>query len=409
MNSTYRQIYRKAKEMENGITRFLLDLLAVPSHSGKEKEVVERIATEMKQLDFDEARIDGLGNVIGRIGRGKRVLAFDAHVDTVYAGDLSQWSFPPFQPKIEAGRIWGRGAADQKSGLASMVYAGKLIRELELADTLTLLFIGSVMEEDCEGLCWHYLVEKEGIKPDLVVITEPTNLNIYRGHRGRMEIQVEIKGRSCHGSAPERGDNAAYKISRIALEIEKLNGRLKTDPFLGKGSVTVSEVASSSPSLCAVPDSARLYLDRRLTFGETKENALAEVTQAARDAGYGDARVTVPEYRQPSHTGLVFPFEKYFPTWTLDAESPYLQQAIAAYQGLFERQPLVDKWTFSTNGVGIVPVYDIPCLGLGPGDEVQAHAVDESCPITQLSAATAFYAALAAKLTMKEVEKRVRR
>jgi putative selenium metabolism hydrolase len=233
------------------------------------------------------------------------------------------------------------------------------------------------------------------------VITEPTNMNIYRGHRGRLEMQVEVKGRSCHGSAPERGDNAVYKVARIALEIEKLNERLRSDPFLGKGTITVTEARSSSPSLCAVPDGAAIHLDRRLTLGETKESAVAEVLDAARRAGVDDARVVVLTYAEPAYTGVIYPTEKYYPTWALDADSPWLRQAAAAYSGVLGREPLVDKWTFSTNGVAIAGMNGIACLGLGPGNEVLAHAANEACPIEHLSGAAAFYAALVAVLNGK--------
>ncbi len=395
----YSTILERAKKGERDVVDFLVDLLAIPSPSGKEGQVTERVADEMSRLGFDEARIDGLGNVIGRIGRGPRLIAFDAHVDTVLPGDRSQWSFDPFGSHVSEGKVWGRGAADQKGGLAAMVHAGRLVRELGLGRDFTLLFIGSVQEEDCEGMAWKYLIEEEKIKPELVVLTEPTSLAIYRGHRGRLEIEVGIRGRSCHGSAPERGDNAAYKAARVALEIEKLNARLAFDAFLGRGTVAVTEIVSDSPSLCAVPDTARLHLDRRLTAGETKASAVAEVREAAARAGLSDADVTVPEYREPSCTGRVVPYEKYFPTWVMEENSPWLKQAIFAYDGLFKRKPKVDKWTFSTNGVGIRPAYGIPCLGLGPGHEPQAHAVDEYCPVEDLPLAAAFYAALVATLS----------
>jgi putative selenium metabolism hydrolase len=398
MNPTASRIMQLAQELEPQIVNFMLDVLRIPSFSSKEERVSARIIQEMQSLGFDDARRDGLGNVIGRMGNGPRVIAFDAHIDTVYPGDLGQWSFDPFQPKMADGKIWGRGAADQKGGLVSMVYAGKIIKELGLNRDFTVLFTGTVQEEDCDGLCWQYLVEKERVRPELVVITEPTSLNIYRGHRGRMEIEVHVKGRSCHGSAPERGDNAIYKIARIALEIEKLNGRLAHDPFLGTGTVTVSEIASGSPSLCAVADSARLYLDRRLTVGEGKESSLAEVREAARLAGYPDAAVSVPGYAVPSYSGTVFNTEKYYPTWGTAANEPHLLAATAAYQDLFAKAPLVDKWTFSTNGVGIAPRYGIPCFGLGPGHEAQAHSVDEYCPTEHLRLAAAFYAGLVERL-----------
>jgi len=374
MNTTYHAIRKRSKELQREIVRFLTDLVRTPSFSSQEKKVIQVIGKEMKKAGFDQVRIDGLGSIIGRMGDGPRVIAFDAHIDTVYAGDRQQWSFDPFQPRIKDGKIWGRGTVDQKGGMAAMVYAGKIIKELGLNDQFTIYFTGTVMEEDCDGLCWQYLLKEEKLKPEFVVITEPTNLNIYRGHRGRMEIRVEVKGRSCHGSAPERGDNAIYKIARIALEIEKLNGRLRKDRFLGKGTVTVTEARSSSPSLCAVADGAGIHLDRRLTAGETKASALAEVRDAAKRAGCPDAKVFVLNYAEAAYTGKVYPTEKYYPTWVLEEKSPYLKDAVAAYTGVLGKAPLVDKWTFSTNGVAIAGMKGIPCLGLGPGNEVYAHA-----------------------------------
>lgn len=398
MEGIFAKIRLRSQELADETARFLMDLVKTPSFSGKEKEVVQVIKAEMEKVGFDEVRIDGLGNVIGRIGHGPRLIAFDAHIDTVYPGDLSQWSFDPFNPMIKDDKIWGRGTVDQKGGMACMVYAGKIIKELGLQDQFTLLFTGTVMEEDCDGLCWQYLINEEKIRPELVVITEPTNMNIYRGHRGRMEMLVDVRGVSCHGSAPERGDNAIYKISRVALEIEKLHERLAYDPFLGKGSVTVTQVFFTSPSQCAVPDQASIQLDRRLTRGETLESAVAEVEDAARRANCPDAKVTVLTYNEPAYTGLVYPTQKYYPTWVLDSDSMYLKAAVQAYSGVLDREPLVDKWHFSTNGVAIAGMNGIPCIGLGPGNEIYAHAVDEAAPVAHLCEAAAFYASLVAQL-----------
>ncbi len=390
----YKEIMEKAKQYEQETTQFLCDMIGHPSFSTKEKEVIDCIKAEMEKVGFDEVRIDGLGNVIGRIGKGDRVIAFDAHIDTVYAGDLSLWKTDPFKAEVRDGMVIGRGSVDQESGMASMVTTGRIIKELGLNDKFSVYFTGTVMEEDCDGLCWQYLIREEKLVPELVVITEPTNLNIYRGHRGRMEMMVHVKGLSCHGSAPERGDNAIYKISRIALEIEKLHSRLKDDAFLGKGSVTVTQVFFSSPSQCAVPDAASIQLDRRLTFGETKDSAVSEVMEACKLAGYPDAVVEVLKYEETAYTGLVYPTEKYFPTWVLPEDSHWLKTAMQSYEQVLGRKPYVDKWTFSTNGVAIMGRHGIPCLGLGPGNEVYAHAPNEACPIEHLTQAAAFYAAL---------------
>lgn len=401
MSDLYQRISRRAKDLEADTARFLMDMVRVPSFSGKEKEVIRVIKGEMERAGFDEVRIDGLGSIIGRIGSGPRVIAFDAHIDTVYPGDRSLWTFDPFTPRIEDGQVWGRGTSDQEAGMASMVTAARLIKELDLNQKFSIFFTGTVMEEDCDGLCWKYLINEEKLRPEMVVITEPTSLNLYRGHRGRMELQVKVGGLSCHGSAPERGDNAIYKISRIALEIEQLHTRLRSDPFLGKGSVCVSQVFFTGPSQCAVPDGAWVNLDRRLTWGETKDSAVAEVREACRRAGYPDAQVTVLDYAEPAYTGLVYPMEKYYPTWVTPEDSPWVRTAMEAYEASQGRKPLVDKWTFSTNGVAIAGLEKIPCIGLGPGHEAQAHAPNEHCPVEHLSAASGFYAALVARLNGK--------
>ncbi|MCB5257988.1 MAG: YgeY family selenium metabolism-linked hydrolase [Candidatus Cloacimonetes bacterium] len=390
----YSEILAKALEYESESIRYLTDMIRIPAFSTKEKELAEYILWEMQKAGFDEAFLDPLGNVIGKIGSGKNIVAFDAHIDTVYPGDLSLWDFNPFEPKIKDGMVWGRGAVDQEGGMASMLTAARIIKELNLNTKYSFYFTGTVMEEDCDGLCWQYIIKEDQILPELVVITEPTNLNIYRGHRGRMEMQVFVQGRSCHASAPERGINAIYKISRIALEIEKLNDHLRYDDFLGKGSIAATEVYFTGPSQCAVPDSARLHLDRRLTQGENKEIAMQEVRKACQLAGESDARIQVLTYSEPSYTGLVYPTEKYYPTWVTPEDSPWLKIAETAYSKTLGRKPKIDKWTFSTNGVAIAGMHHIPCIGLGPGNEEYAHAPNEAIPIIHLTEAAAFYAAL---------------
>ena len=258
-------------------------LVKIKSLSCNEEEVIHEIENQMKKAGFDEVKIDKLGNVIGRIGTGDTVLAIDGHVDTVDTGNLANWDFNPFSGEIKNGFVHGRGSVDQKGGIAAFITAGRIIKELALARNLTIYFVGSVMEEDCDGLCWKYIIEEEGLKPDFAISTEPTNLNIYRGHRGRMEMDVLFRGVSAHGSAPERGKNAIYMASRACLEIEKLNNKLKEDEFLGKGSITVSQIVSDSPSLCAVADFAKIHIDRRLTWGETKELAVGEIEKIILD------------------------------------------------------------------------------------------------------------------------------
>ncbi|MCF7868160.1 MAG: YgeY family selenium metabolism-linked hydrolase [Candidatus Cloacimonetes bacterium] len=402
MSNIYKKIRELSLQYEQETAEFLAEMVQTPSFSGKEKNMVHLIKNKMEKIGFDEVWLDGLGSVIGRIGSGKRLIAFDAHIDTVYPGNPDNWDFPPHAGKIENGKVWGRGASDQLGGMAAMITAAKIIKELDLNDEFTILFTGTVMEEDCDGIAWEHMIKEDNIRPELVVSTEPTSLNIYRGHRGRMEMTIEVKGISCHGSAPERGVNAIYKMAKIALEIEKLDNRLADDVFLGKGTITTSDFESDSPSQCAVADFARIQVDRRLTAGETLEIAVAELEDCCQRAGVPEAEVKVLSYPNPAWTGKIYPVQKYFPTWKLEEDSPYLKDAVDAYKAILDKEPKIDKWTFSTNCVFIMGKHpEIKCIGLGPGDEDQAHAPNEMTRISDLSAAVAFYAGLVAKMNGK--------
>ncbi len=370
----------------------LSKLIKIKSLSLGEKEVQQEVVRQMKEAGADDVFIDGLGNVIGSLGNGDRILAIDGHVDTVDVGNLGNWDFDPFSGEVKDGFVHGRGTVDQEGGIASMITSLKILKELGFDRNLKIYFVSSVIEEDCDGLCWNYIIKEDKIVPDFVIITEPTNLNIYRGHRGRMEIQISFNGISSHGSAPERGKNAIYMASRAALEIEKLNERLSSDEFLGKGSITISEMRTDSPSLCAVADFARLHIDRRLTWGETKESALAELRECIPDK---DVIIEVPYYEEEAFTGNKYGMEKYYPTWKIPETDSVIKAGDEAFNSLYKKKPFIGKWTFSTNGVTINGIHGIPVIGFGPGNEVLAHAPNEKTPVEDLVIASAFYAAYA--------------
>ncbi len=400
----FEKILAKAEEYKPEISAFLRDMIRIPSESCEEEKVILRIKEEMEKVGFDKIEIDPMGNILGYIGSGSHVIAIDAHIDTVGVGDESLWDYDPFEGYEDDEIIIGRGASDQEGGMASMVYAGKIIKELGLEDDYTLVITGTVQEEDCDGLCWHYILEEDDIKPEFVVITEPSSCNIYRGHRGRMEMKVSTHGVSCHGSAPERGDNAIYKMAPIINELKALHPNLTPHDFLGKGSLTVSEILFSSPSRCAVADGCSISIDRRLTAGESWEFALQQVKNlpAVKDAA---AEVEMYKYERPSYTGLVYPIDAYFPTWLIEEDHPVCQTTVDAFEGLFKEEPLVDKWTFSTNGVSIMGRHGIPCIGFGPGHEDQAHAPNEKTWKSELVKAAAVYAAIPKLFVEKYADK----
>jgi len=386
-------IKQKAKSYERDMSKFLRDLIAIPGESCGEEKVVKRIVQEMEKLGFDKVEVDPMGNVLGYMGSGEKLIAYDGHVDTVGIGEPSNWNFDPYEGYETDTEIGGRGASDQLGGVVSAVYGAKIMKDLGLlSDKYTVLVTGTVQEEDCDGLCWQYIIEENKVRPEFVVITEPTDGNIYRGQRGRMEIRVEVKGISCHGSAPERGENAIYKMSDILQEVRELNNHLHEDPFLGKGTLTVSEIFYNSPSRCAVADMCAISVDRRLTDGETYQKALEEIRDLPFVKKY-NAEVIMYKYERPSYTGLVYPTDCYFPTWVIPEEHPATKAMVEAYKGMYGN-PIVDKWTFSTNGVSIMGRYGIPCIGFGPGKEAQAHAPNEKTWKADLVKCAAVYAAI---------------
>ncbi|HLU08894.1 MAG TPA: YgeY family selenium metabolism-linked hydrolase [Oceanobacillus sp.] len=381
---------RVAQQREDIIT-FLKDLCAIPSYDSKIREVCERAEAEMRKLGFDDVWFDKMGNVVGRIGLGETKLLYDSHLDTVGIGDPDEWEWDPFKGKVENGVFFARGACDEKGSTPGMIYGLALARDLGLLDGITAYYFGN-MEEWCDGIAPHALVEAEGLRPDFVVIGEPTKMQVYRGHKGRVEIQVVAKGKSAHAASNFLGDNAIYKLLPIIDAISKLEPELGDDPFLGHGRITVTDMHVKTPSINAVPDEALIYIDRRVTFGETPEAELERIKRIIGDRS--DIEASILFYDEPSYTGFVFPVDKIYPAWALPEDDPYVQAGVKAGEMLWGTPLPTGKWDFSTNGTYWMGKAGIPSIGFGPGDEVHAHSVIDQVPLDDVVRATEWYALL---------------
>ncbi len=383
---------RVAAQREDIIT-FLRELCAIPSADSQIRAVGERAAAEMRKLGFDEVWWDKMGNIVGRIGDGPVKLLYDSHIDTVGIGDPDSWEWDPFQGKIENGILFARGACDEKGSTPGMIYGLALAKELGLLDGVTGYYFGN-MEEWCDGIAPNSLVETDGLRPDFVVIGEPTKMQVYRGHKGRVEMQVVAKGKSAHAASNFMGDNAIYKLLPVIDAISKIEPELGDDPFLGHGRITVTDMHVKTPSINAVPDEALIYIDRRITFGEEPQAELERIRRVIGDRQ--DIEASILFYDDPSYTGFVFPVDKIYPAWALPENHAYVQAGVEAGKLLWGEPLPTGKWDFSTNGTYWAGKAGIPSIGFGPGDEIHAHTVIDQVSLDDVVRSTEWYALLPA-------------
>lgn len=397
MDEVIAKLNTMVEEANDDILRFFREIVAIPSMDSDIGAVGARIGEEMKKLGFDDVYVDKYGSIVGRIGDGDTILLYDSHIDTVGIGDPSQWEWDPFEGKVEDGNLYARGALDEKNSTPGMVYGMAMARDLGLLDGYTLYYLGNI-EEWCDGIGCQAFVEWEGITPDFVVIGEPTKMNIYRGHKGRIELEVTCKGVSAHAASNYMGDNAIYKMMPLVNAIKEMDANLPTHEFLGQGRITVTRISVISPSTNAVPDECTIFIDRRVTFGETRESVIQSIWDAIPEETRDDFEVRELVYDTPSHTGAVFEYEQYFPAWALEEDDPFIQAGLETIKKIWGREAPAGKWDFSTNGNYWRGKIGVPSMGFAPGDEVYAHAVNEHVPLKDVVDATKFYALLPAIL-----------
>lgn len=387
---------KMVEDKRENIVQFMRDICAIPSMEGQLKEVGERIGAEMTKLGFDEVRFDQMGNILGRIGSGKRVIVYDSHIDTVGVGDPTEWEWDPFKGKVENGILFARGACDEKGSTPGMVYGLAFAKQLGWLEGTTAYYFGN-MEEWCDGIAPNTFVEVDPkVRPDFVVIGEPTKMRIYRGHKGRIEMKITASGRSAHAATHYLGDNAVYKMASIIAQIRDLDRRMRfgmgQHPVQGHPSIAVTDVLARTASLNAVPDQFTIYIDRRITSNEPHDDVIAQVKGLIPDYLQDEIIVEELYYDAPSYTGFVFPVEKYYPAWLLDDDHPVVRAGLNTVKALWGEDRPLGTWDFSTNGTYWAGKAGIPSIGFGPGDENHAHMMIEQVPLDDVVKATEFYA-----------------
>lgn len=391
MDEMRERIVAAAKRHRARAAEFLRELIAIPSDSRKEDGVAAHVRKEMLACGYPMADIDRFGNVVGVIGDGRTRIILDAHIDTGIIGDRSSWRFDPYAGDMKAGKIFGHGAANNKGGLAAIVHAGAIIKELDLAADATVVVVGSIQAEECEGLAYKALFDVEKLYPHFVVLSMPTGMRICRGQRGRAEIEITLRGQPVHASDPGKGFNAIYGITKIIENVQALNEKLPTDPFLGRATISVTHVECDENGPNHLPENCRITVDRRLVPQENRKKVLAQFKELCRGTR---AKIEVVQYDRPSYRGLRLPIEKYFEPWTLEEHHPLIEAAGAAYQSVFKKKAQLDRWTSSTHGVYTMGAAHVPTIGFGPSEESFSGPVNDHVKIDDLEKCMAFYASL---------------
>jgi putative selenium metabolism hydrolase len=395
-----KQVLEIAEALDAGFMDFCRRLIETPSLSGEEGAAADLVEAEMRRLGYDEVFRDRWGNVVGRVFGGEPgpIIMYNGHMDVVTEGERSEWEgYRPYEALVDvlpmpgpSGEeelvevMHGRGASDMKGGLAAQIYAGGVLAEMKRRGARwkgEFLLAAVVLEENGEmmgtiRLSEHTLPSK-GIAVDAMICAEPSGLDLKLGHRGRMEILVTVKGRSCHGSSPWLGINAVEKAAKLIVEVERIfAAREEEDPWLGRPGVALTIIGCSPAALCIVPDRCTILYDRRLIPGETTEGALDEIREIIAALHEEDedfvAQAEINRNERHTYTGLSEEIESSKEVWTIDDGHPFIR---ACGEGLEDAEQEVRHgyWPFSTDIPQIGSVMKRPCVGYGPGQEAFIH------------------------------------
>lgn len=388
------------KDVSHDLHELCRDLIRTPSLSGQEGRLAELAKKRMREFGYDETSIDSMGNVVSiKNGQKRRpLLLFEGHMDTVPPGDRRHWRDEPFSGKIAGDLIFGRGAVDMKGALAGMIVIPRIMKTLGIKCKGRLVTGLVVLEEPCEGLAIRNLLEEKKFKPDAVVLGEPSELNLKLGQRGRFEISVRTRGKTCHSSMPERGVNAIYKMAPLIARLEKLNEHLPSHPLLGRGSVAAFKIVSSPAEGNVVPDNCEVLLDRRTLPNETKLRVLKEIRNALRVRSY-PVRIDIYKRRLETYTGRQLETEQAFPGWRLNKNHRLVRLAEKSVAEALGRPPMIGTWRFGTDGTYTAGVRKIPTIGFGPGKHDLAHSPNENVSLSDVASAAMGYALIAKNFT----------
>lgn len=368
------------------------DLVKTPSLSGEEKEVAEIIKDILSET-ADTVTVDAYGNVLAEVtGTGASAIMLEGHLDHVPPGTLDHWVYPPYSAKIVDKVLYGRGAVDMKGSLASMMVAVQELAKKERDTTVYAAF--TVHEETIEGVAIQKVMEPLKYTPDLVVLGEPSQLNIAVGHRGRCLLTVDVVGKTAHASMPDRGINTIEAAAHIVTKVQNLV--LPEHPLLKSATITPIDIECTPKGLPQLPDRCELIFDRRLIIDETEKDVVSQVNNVLEEIKakhkITGGTVSIVEEARQCWTGAFLETKDFFPAWIIPEE-----QIVPIKKALTWLHPQTVIWEFSTDGVYTASKAGILTIGFGPGDWNCAHQPNEAVPLKELEKAVEGYVAIVEK------------
>lgn len=389
MNAT--EIWNLVQANQEALVAFAQKLVQTPSPSGQEGDLAALIQAEMARLEYDQVHVDEVGNVIGRVTGGSGAsLMLNGHMDHVDTGDPAHWQHPPFSGEVQAGELWGRGAADMKGALAAMVHAGGLLKKLG-APPPGDLYVTAVVQEEVGGLGARYLARNLPVAR--AIVGEASANQLRRGHRGRVELVAHFEGRSVHASMPDLGANPHASMAHFVMRLGALH--MAADPAYGASTVAPTRVVSEPVSANVTPAALHLVLDWRNIPGEGPDEIVAKLEATlARSLEPGcQGRIEVATKELVTYTGFQMAYPNTFPSFTTTADHAWLAGAQEALSAALGREVEVGTWRFATDG-GHFAAAGATVIGFGPGDDRVVHTVEERLPLDQLVESVAGYLAL---------------
>ena len=406
MKELKERIREIAENLQDEMLSFTQKVIQCPSLSGEEENVAMLYLQELQKLGYDEAFLDKYGNVVG-IVKGTEdgpSIMYNGHLDHVDIGDLDEWKgYEPYGGKIDESMILkedrngeertqvihGRAASDTKSGMACQVYSGAVLARLKKEGygfKGNYIYSGVVLEEPAEQIGMRGLIEdtfaERNIPVDGVVSCEATGLQLYLGHRGRVELSVDVEGVNSHASAPWLGVNAVTEAARLILEVEHAYADAKEDKNLGKSTIALTNITCSPGSMCIVPDRCHLTFDRRFIPGETAKDCVKEMEELisklyAKDENF-HAKAGIGAAPRTTYTGITKTVENIKEAWKISTEHPFVKAAAKGLEAYGEPVSY-GYWDFGTDLAIICGGHGIAGIGYSPMKELYCHRPVDMC------------------------------